>query len=146
MIKNQLQLGSSSNRYARRLPNKKQNQLQNSFLRRTQFWVRKTFSKPASLRASLAFPSQNVQNTTCSRHFWRFRCGTSARRCGAKHFFEKHRGSDHFLTLRCRFPFASLDYTTVHYTAFHYIHYITPDYIPQHYNYNYTTTIHYTTL
>ena len=39
-------------------PNKKQNHLQNSLLRRTQFWVRKTFSKPASLkRASLvAFP------------------------------------------------------------------------------------------
>ena len=36
-------------------PNKKPNHLQNSFLRRTQFWVRKTFSKPASLkRASLA--------------------------------------------------------------------------------------------
>ena len=33
---------------------KKQNHLQNSLLRRTQFWVRKTFSKPASLkRASL---------------------------------------------------------------------------------------------
>ena len=35
-------------------PNKKQNHLQNSLLRRTQFWVRKTFSKPAWLkRASL---------------------------------------------------------------------------------------------
>ena len=35
-------------------PNKKQNHLQNSFLRRAQFWVRKTFSKLASLkRASL---------------------------------------------------------------------------------------------
>ena len=35
-------------------PNKKQNHLQNSLLRRTQFWVQKTFSKPASLkRASL---------------------------------------------------------------------------------------------
>ena len=35
-------------------PNKKQNHLQNSLLRRTQFWVRKSFSKPASLkRASL---------------------------------------------------------------------------------------------
>ena len=35
-------------------PNKKPNHLQNSLLRRTQFWVRKTFSKPASLkRASL---------------------------------------------------------------------------------------------
>ena len=39
-------------------PNKEQNHLQNSLLRRTQFWVRKTFSKPASLkRASLVtFP------------------------------------------------------------------------------------------
>ena len=35
-------------------PNKKQNHLQNSLLGRTHFWVRKTFSKPASLkRASL---------------------------------------------------------------------------------------------
>ena len=34
--------------------NKKQNHRQNCLLRRTQFWVRKTFSKPASLkRASL---------------------------------------------------------------------------------------------
>ena len=31
------------------------------------------------------FRSQNVQNTTCSRHFWRFRCRKCARRCGAKH-------------------------------------------------------------
>ena len=35
-------------------PSKKQNHLQNSLLRRTQFWVRKRFSNPASLkRASL---------------------------------------------------------------------------------------------
>ena len=31
------------------------------------------------------FPSQNVQNTPFSDHFWRFRCRKSARRCGAKH-------------------------------------------------------------
>ena len=35
--------------------------------------------------ARSTFPSQNVQNTTCSRHFWRLRCRKSARRCGAKH-------------------------------------------------------------
>ena len=35
--------------------------------------------------AQSTFPSQNVQNTTCSRHFWRFGCWKSARRCGAKH-------------------------------------------------------------
>ena len=34
-------------------PNKKQNHLQNSLLRLTQFWVRKTFSKPASLKKGL---------------------------------------------------------------------------------------------
>ena len=35
--------------------------------------------------ARSTFRSENVQNTTCSRHFWRFRCRKSARRCGAKH-------------------------------------------------------------
>ena len=35
--------------------------------------------------ARSTFPNQNVQNTTCSRHFWRFGCWKSARRCGAKH-------------------------------------------------------------
>ena len=35
--------------------------------------------------ARSTFWSQNVQNTTCSRHFWRFGCWKSARRCGAKH-------------------------------------------------------------
>ena len=35
--------------------------------------------------ARSTFPSQNVQNTACSDHFWRFRCRKSARRCGAKH-------------------------------------------------------------
>ena len=31
------------------------------------------------------FPSQNVQNTPGSDHFWNLRCRKSARRCGAKH-------------------------------------------------------------
>ena len=35
--------------------------------------------------ARSTFRSQNVQNTTCSRHFWRFGCRKSARRCGGKH-------------------------------------------------------------
>ena len=30
-------------------------------------------------------PSQNVQNTPCSDHFWKLRCRKSARCCGAKH-------------------------------------------------------------
>ena len=31
------------------------------------------------------FPSQNVQNTPCTDHFWKLRCWRSARRCGAKY-------------------------------------------------------------
>ena len=35
--------------------------------------------------ARSTFPSQNVQNTLFSDHFWKLRCRKSARRCGAKH-------------------------------------------------------------
>ena len=35
--------------------------------------------------ARSTFPSQNVQNTPCSDHFWKLRFWKSARRCGAKH-------------------------------------------------------------
>ena len=35
--------------------------------------------------AKSTFPSQNVQNTPGSDHFWKLRCRKSARRCGAKH-------------------------------------------------------------
>ena len=35
--------------------------------------------------ARSTFPSQNVQNSRGSDHFWKLRCRKSARRCGAKH-------------------------------------------------------------
>ena len=35
--------------------------------------------------ARSTFPSQNVQNTPGSDHFWKLRCRKSARPCGAKH-------------------------------------------------------------
>ena len=46
------------------------------------------------------FPSQNVQHTAASDHFWKLRCQKSARRCGAKHIFPSQNvqntpGSDH---------------------------------------------------
>ena len=55
--------------------------------------VRATFGgsdveKVHAVVARSTFRSQNVQNTTCSRHFWRFRCRKSARRCGAKHIWK----------------------------------------------------------
>ena len=46
--------------------------------------------------ARSTFPSQNVQNTPLSDHFWKLRCRKSARRCGAKHISKskctKHQG------------------------------------------------------
>ena len=38
--------------------------------------------------ARSTFPSQNVQNTRGSDHFWRLRCRKSARHCGAKHIWK----------------------------------------------------------
>ena len=35
--------------------------------------------------ARSTFPSENVQSTPFSDHFWKLRCRKSARRCGAKH-------------------------------------------------------------
>ena len=53
--------------------------------------------------ARSTFPSQNVQNTSASDHFWKLRCRKSARRCGAKHTenVQNTRGSDHFWKSRC---------------------------------------------
>jgi len=106
--------------------------------------------------ARSTFWSQNVQSTPFSDHFWKLRCWKSARRCGAKHILKSKctkytrsgpllavemskkctplwrqnvqntRGSDHFWRFRCRF--ASIHYTTEHYTTLH------------------SSTLHYTTL
>ena len=55
--------------------------------------VRATFGgsdveKVHAVLARSTFRSQNVQNTTCSRHFWMFGCRKSVRRCGAKHIWK----------------------------------------------------------
>ena len=52
--------------------------------------VRTTFGscdveKVHAVVARSTFPSENVQNTPRSDHFWKLRCRKSARRCGAKH-------------------------------------------------------------
>ena len=39
--------------------------------------------------ARSTFRSQNAQNTPFSDHFWKLRCGNSARCCGAKHLWKK---------------------------------------------------------
>ena len=97
--------------------------------------------------ARSTFPSQNVQNTTCSRHFWRFGCWKSARRCGAKHVSKpkctKHHMFAPLLEVQMSLRFASLHYTTLHYTTLHYttLHYTTLPSTTLHY-----TKLHYTTL
>ena len=102
--------------------------------------------------ARSTFRSENVQNTTCSRHFWRFRCRKSARRCGAKHISK----SLHYITLHCTtFHYTSLHYTTLHYTTttttttqLHSttIHSTTIHSTTLHYTKLHYTTLHYTTL
>ena len=45
--------------------------------------------------ARSTFPSQNVQNTRASDHFWKLRCRKSARRSGAKHISAKSKCTKH---------------------------------------------------
>ena len=57
--------------------------------------VRNTFGscdveKVHAFVAQSTFPSQNVQSTSCSDHFWKLRCRKIARRCGAKSECTKH--------------------------------------------------------
>ena len=51
---------------------------------RTTFWSSDVEKLHAAV-AKRAFVSQNVQNTSCSEHFLKFRCRKIARRCGETH-------------------------------------------------------------
>ena len=56
-------------------------------------WRRTTFGscdveKAHAIVARSTFPSENVQSTPWSDHFWQLRCRKSARRCGAKHVWK----------------------------------------------------------
>ena len=97
--------------------------------------------------AQSTFPSQNVQNTPGSDHFWKLRCRKSARRCGAKHISKwkctKHTmlgpllevqmskkctplwREAHFEVKMCKTPgfwttFGGSDVASLHYTTLHY--------------------------
>ena len=54
---------------------------------RTTFGSRDV-EKVHAVVARSTFPSENVQNTPWSDHFWQLRCRKSARRCGAKHIWK----------------------------------------------------------
>ena len=121
--------------------------------------------------ARSTFPSQNVQNTPVSDHFWKLRCRKSARRCGAKHISkpkctkhtilglflevqmskkctplwrEAHFQVKMYKTLGVRTTFGGSDVVSLHYTTLHYttLHNTTTTTTQLH---NYTT-LHSTTL
>ena len=120
--------------------------------------------------ARSTFPSQNVQSTPASDHFWKLRCRKSARRCGAKHISKskctKHTSFGPLLEVQMSLRVASGHYTTLytplHYSTLHYttlhntttttteIHNYTPLHSTTLYKLQYTTphytTLHYSTL
>ena len=98
--------------------------------------------------ARSTFPSQNVQNTTCSDHFWRFGC-----RFASLHYTTLHYTTLNYTTLHYTIShYTTLHSTTLHYTILYYtlFHYTSLPYTTLHYNYNYiplhSTTLNYTTL
>ena len=120
--------------------------------------------------ARSTFPSQNVQNTRGSDHFWRFRCRfasihyttghyttlryttlhntttttTQLHNYTPLHSTTLHYTPLHYITLH----YTTLNYTTLHYITLHYtpLHYITLHYITFHYTSLHYTTLHYTPL
>ena len=120
--------------------------------------------------ARSTFRSEHEQNTTCSRHFWKFRSRKSARRGGAKHI-SKWTWTKHYMfapllevqiskkctplwrkahlevkllkTRGVRTTFGGSDVALLHYTTLHYttLHSSTLHYTTSHY-----TTLHYITL
>ena len=61
--------------------------------------------------------SQNVQNTTCSRRYWRFRCRFVSRHYTTGHYTTQHSSTLHSTTLHS----TTLHYTTLHYTTIHWM-------------------------
>ena len=125
--------------------------------------------------ARSSFPSQNVQNTPLSDHFWKLWCRKSARRCGAKHISKSKCTKHHmfapllevrmlkkctslwreahfevkmFKTLGARTTFGGSDVASLRFTTLHYItlHSTTLHYITLHYTTFQYTSLHYTTL
>ena len=84
--------------------------------------------------------SENVQSTTCSPHFWRFRCRGRKGLCTLSKVsmtwgFCSSFNYNHY---NHNYTFTTFHYTTPHYTA---LHSITFNYTTLHY-----TALHYTTL
>ena len=119
--------------------------------------------------ARSTFPSENVQSTPASDHFWKLRCRKSALRCGAKHISKSKCTKHHMFapllevrmskkctpmwreahfevkmlkTLGVRTTFGGSDVASLRFASLDYttLHYTTLHYTTLHY-----TTLHYTT-
>ena len=106
--------------------------------------VRTTFGgsdveKVHAVVARSIFPSQNVQNTRGSDHFWRFRC-----RFASLHYTTLQYNTLHYTTLQD----ITLHYIPVHYSTLHYtpVHSTALNYTTLHYTPLHSTTLHYTKL
>ena len=124
--------------------------------------------------ARSTFPSQNVQNTPFSDHFWKLRCRKS-HAVVARSTFPKSKCTKHtmvgpllevemskkctplwreahfevkmYKTLGVRTIFGGSDVASLRSASLHFtLHYTILHYTTQHYSYNYTTTLHYTPL
>ena len=84
--------------------------------------VRTTFGssdveKVHAVVARSTFPSQNVQNTPGSDHFWRFGCCFASIHYTTGHYTTLHSSTLHYTTLHS----STLHYIKLHYTTLHYI-------------------------
>ena len=120
--------------------------------------VRATFGswdveKVHAVVARSTFRSQNVQNTTCSRHFLRFGCRFASLHYITLHYTPLHYAPLHYTTLHntttttTQLHSTTLNYCTLHYTTLHSttLHYITLHCTTFHYTSLHYTTLHYTT-
>ena len=108
--------------------------------------------------ARSTFPSQNVKNTTCSRHFWRFRCRFALQAQGIVHLVKVRKTWGFCSIFNHNHHYTTLHYTTFHYTSLHYttlhsttlqlqLHNYTPLHsIKLHYAKLHSTTLNYNTL
>ena len=101
-----------------------------SLKRRVQSHLARWEMKLHVVVARSAFPSQNVQSTPKSEHFWKLWCRKSARRCGTKHVSKskctKHWwyvGKVHAVVARSTFPSQNVKATTCsdHFWTLNYI-------------------------
>ena len=87
--------------------------------------VRTTFGgsdveKMHAVVARRTFRSKNVQSTRGSDHFWRFRCRFASIDYTTGHYTTLHSSTLHYTTLRSStLHYTKLHYTTLHYTEWH---------------------------